>query len=125
MATLRNPLAKFNRTPPVAVRAYAIRGKKGGPPGDRVERIPLNELVEKSGISRRRFQQLSYLTSWENVTVGDMCAFSIACGVDISKKNPLYELNRKHGDKKLSFLTTRQKMAADRAIKRAKETKNP
>lgn len=125
MATLRNPLAKFNRTPPVAVRAYAIRGKKGGPPGDRVERIPLNELVEKSGISRRRFQMLSYLTKWDNVTVADMVNFCLACGVDISKKNPLYELNRKHGDKKLSFLTTRQKMAADQAIKRAKETKNP
>lgn len=116
-----NRLAHFNRTPPIAVRAAAVKHKQGGPKGTRVERIPMEELLASSGIPRRTFQKLSYRTDWNGVPVDIMCSFCAACGVDIIQKRPLYEFLRQHGKKKLSFLTTRQRLAMDEAIRKKVE----
>lgn len=106
-------LEYMNRTPPLAVRAAAVRHVRGGADGPRVTRKPLTDLLEASGIPRRTFQRLAYKADWTGVPVEVASAFCAACGVDLLKRRPLYEFFRKHQNKKFSFLTTRQRKAMD------------
>lgn len=111
-------LSYLNRTPPLAVRAAAIQHIRGGPDGDRVKRIPLRVLLKASGVPRRTFQRLSYKLDWTGVPVDVASAFCAACGVNLLAKQPLYQFFRAHKLKKLNFLTTRQRLAMDKAVKR-------
>lgn len=110
-------LEYMNRTPPLAVRAAAVRHVRGGADGPRVTRKPLTDLLEASGIPRRTFQRLSYKLDWTGVPVDVASAFCAACGVNLLAKQPLYQFFRAHKLKKLNFLTTRQRLAMDKAVK--------
>lgn len=120
MATsTKNRLNYFNRTPPIAVHAFAIKRRENGE-GPLIQRLTVQEIAARSGIKSRTLQRIFYRTDWSGITVDVMCAFCAACGVDILSKRPLARLMKQHGKKKLSFLATRQRKAMDRAILKAK-----
>ena len=87
---------KLSRFPPLVCRLLARRGPKN-------RQVPLTdaEVSHASGLKLPNVISLSWLTSWDDVTCGDMLAFSKGCGVNFS--NAL--VMRKHT--KYIALTTR------------------
>lgn len=63
--------------PPILCRLLARKGKKRRPYSSR-------ELSEISGLSRDMVNMISAQTSWNNVRIKDMLAFTKACGVDLT-----------------------------------------
>ena len=96
--------------PPFLCRAMAVKTGKGR----RTRRIPVAELIANSGIKTRRFKYLCKRLSWEDVTVGDMSRFLMACNVDMMHRSTHYDFFRVHVKSKMPFLTRLQRQNFDK-----------
>ena len=113
-------LEALDRTPPVLARGMAVVRSKGHN-GHVVRRKPMTQLLSESGLPRRTFQRLSYLPSWEDVSIGTASRFLMACGVNILKSKPTAEFLKGYGRHRLSFLTTRQRRKMDSVVREIRE----
>ena len=79
--------AKLSKFPPVLVRLLA---RENG------EAMSDTRIAEASGgaVSVADVKRLSYLKSWDDVSVRHMRWFCIACGADFEDRNTLRNLNR-------------------------------
>lgn len=76
---------RLDRFPPVICRLLAKH--QWGPP------LTSREVADRSGLSLYRVDAISTLTSWNEVTVGDMRAFLTGCGLDFQDSKAM---NRVH-----------------------------
>jgi hypothetical protein len=81
---LREYLAVCDKCPPVLVRFMFIIAGKGRKPhlGSQVE------IINRSGLSRRYVQYLTWRNTWAGVTFEAASRFIAACNVDMFHKSP-------------------------------------
>ena len=65
---------KLDRLPPFAVYAVSRCGRS--------RRLPLLELIRRSGLSPRTFARIAVQFTWGNIKLADMEAFHRGCGVN-------------------------------------------
>ncbi len=81
-------------------------------------RIPAVELSQMSGIPLRTISRISYLKSWDSVSIKVASAFAFACGVNLITSHPLEQYVRVRFKKGLPFFMKKQRDAMDRAARR-------
>ena len=73
-----NPWQILTKYPPVFVRLYAKERS-----GERVHcALSDQEIAIRSGLGLDRVKQISRLTSWDSVTIGDARSFCMGCNFD-------------------------------------------
>ena len=65
---------KLDKLPPNLVRLIARDGRKA---------LSNRDIARKSGLSLKRIGQISKMTTWGSLQVGEAGAFADACGVDL------------------------------------------
>lgn len=70
---------KLSQFPPIVCRLLARTGPKG-----RQRPMTDEEIAKASGLPVSTVISLSWMTSWNDVSCGNMLRFSKACGVDYS-----------------------------------------
>tara|TARA_Y100000034_G_C6722777_1_gene319838 strand:- start:215 stop:529 length:315 start_codon:yes stop_codon:yes gene_type:complete len=65
---------KLDKLPPNLVRLIARDGRKA---------LSNRDIARKSGLSLKRIGQISKMTTWGSLQVGEAAAFADACGVDL------------------------------------------
>ena len=73
--------SRMTRLPPIACFVVARRTIGGGS----VAALTYEEIAERSGLPYDKVVSISWLTSWDSVTCGDMHRFTKGCGVDFGK----------------------------------------
>lgn len=76
--------AKLDRYPPILCRLLARCRDHG-----RIRAKTAREIAEAAGMSEPEVQILSQLTTWADVPVAKMIAFSTACGVNFGSRRSL------------------------------------
>lgn len=81
---------KLDRYPPVLVRLLATN------PSDRTQLLTDEQIRARSQgtLTLSDIKSLSYAPTWENVPVGTMRRFCLACGVDFAHRPTMRRLNR-------------------------------
>jgi hypothetical protein len=74
--------AKLDRFPPVVIRLLARSVE-----GPRVRALTDAEIAHRSGLSAGEIRLLSQLTSWEEVTLGHLLAFTRGCGANLDDRD--------------------------------------
>lgn len=74
---------RIKRFPPVVVRLLA---RKTVPVGGGFTTFAMSdaEIAKASRLSISRVKSLSWCVSWDDISVSDMRAFTVACGVDFA-----------------------------------------
>lgn len=101
----------LDRCPPFLLRIMAIIPARGV---RKARRLPQAEIIRRSGLSRRVVTRLSYVKSWKGIKLETASRFAAACGVDLTKKNQLYEFFRSHSSGQCDYLTKAQRQALER-----------
>lgn len=117
-------LTLMNRVPPFQCRMVAVRLWRGRErtklaPSKRracykIRRIPVAELVRKSGIPRRSFIRISRFKNWNRVPAEIILAFSKACDVDLLARNPLQDFLKRKYVPGLPYFTAKQRKFFDK-----------
>lgn len=82
-------LVHMDKVPPNLCRVLARKGRKA---------MTNQEISDASGLTIKRVGEISKLTSWGKVDVGQASAFAAACGVDLIKQGQVRKyLMRKEG----------------------------
>lgn len=95
-----NPLTRLHSCPPFLVHALA-RDKSGK------KRIPLDQIVKRSGLSERTYLRTASKTDWDGVKFGVIKAFLKGCGVDPFKMRNHWRYLREHNFRP-EYLTSKQ-----------------
>lgn len=100
MHPIKNPLSRLDSCPPFLAHALARQhnGKK---------RIPLEDIVARSGLSERTYLRTARKESWDSVKYGVMKAFLSGVGVDPWNMRNHWRYLREHNFK-FSYLTSKQ-----------------
>jgi hypothetical protein len=119
MFPVKNPLTQLEKVPPFL--AHALARKRNGR-----ERIPLDEIVARSGLSERTYLRTARKDSWDGVKFSVIKGFLLGAGVDPWRmKNQLRYL-RDHNFQ-FPYLTAKQKRVMDEicAAKLKPESETP
>lgn len=102
---------KLATFPPIVCRLLARRTQVNG----KAVALTDEEIAAASGLSLTKVRSLSWLTSWDDVSVSELRAFSLACGVDFTSRDsmrahrsyinnaPKFTYLRKHRDWRTFF----------------------
>lgn len=103
---------KLTTFPPLVCRLLARETMDNG----KVRGLSDEEIATRSGLPFNEVRALSWLTSWDDVPVSKLKAFSLACGVDFTSRdsmrahrsyinnNPKFRYLRKHPDWNTTFV---------------------
>lgn len=90
---------KLDRYPPVVVRLLAVRN-----------RVLLSdtEIATRAKLSMSDVRHLNHLTSWDEVPVSKMRAFTKACGVDFANPVQMRRLNQNFRKGRFQFAAAKK-----------------
>ena len=110
----KNPLRRIEDCPPFL--AHALAREANGK-----QRIPLDAIVKRSGLSERTYLRTACKDSWDGVKYGVLKRFLKGCGVDPFNMRNHWRYLREHGFV-LPYLTRQQ---ADLLNKRCADQRKP
>jgi len=115
----KNPLSRLESTPPFL--CHALARKRNGK-----QRIPLDEMVARSGLSERTYLRTARKDSWDGVKFGVIKGFLKGAGIDPWRMRNHLRYLREHNFQ-FPYLTAKQKRVMDEicAAKLKPEHENP
>lgn len=108
-----HPIERLQKCPPFLAHALARQRKK---------RVPLIEIVKRSGLSERTYLRTARMNSWGSVKLDVILGFLKGCEVDPWRMRKHYRFLRDH-NYVIPYLTKRQRQIFDE-ICRGQESKN-